>query len=116
MVRAFKPRRGQGPHQGCSESDAEARPLIGFGLHHALMTARADVGQLDQIKVFGDAAGVLASRVALADPGKLGFGLTVFVSIQAPDHSLAWRQTFARAVDTIHAIMELDRMAEELCL
>jgi hypothetical protein len=116
VIRAFKPRRGQGPHQGCSESDAETRPLIGFGLHHALMIARADVGQPDQIKVFGDAAGVLTGRVALVDPGTTGFGLTVFVSIQAPDHSLAWRQTFARAVDTIPAIMELYRRAEELCL
>jgi Lrp/AsnC family transcriptional regulator len=61
-----------------------------------------------------EAAGVLTARVALADPAKLGFGLTVFVGIEAPDHSPDWRDAFARAVDVIPEIMEVYRMAGEL--
>ena len=48
-----------------------------------------------------EANGVLTARVALADPAKLGFGLTVFVGIEAPDHSAAWREAFLAAVNSI---------------
>ena len=61
-----------------------------------------------------EAAGVLTRRVALADPTKLGFGLTVFVGIEAPDHSPEWREAFAQAADAIPEIMEVYRMAGEL--
>ena len=61
-----------------------------------------------------EATGVLTSRVALADPSRLGFGLTVFVGIEAPDHSPEWRATFAAAVGSIPEIMEVYRMAGEL--
>lgn len=61
-----------------------------------------------------EAAGVLTGRVALADPAKLGFGLTVFVGIEAPDHSPDWREAFGRAVGEIPEIMEVYRMAGEL--
>lgn len=61
-----------------------------------------------------EAAGVLTGRVALADPEKLGFGLTVFVGIEAPDHSAGWREAFAKAVADIPEIMEVYRMAGEL--
>lgn len=61
-----------------------------------------------------EANGVLTGRVALANPGKLGFGLTVFVGIEAPDHSAEWRDAFARAVDSIPEIMEVYRMAGEM--
>ena len=42
-----------------------------------------------------EATGVIQRRVALLDPEKIGLGLTVFVSIQAPDHSEAWLPSFA---------------------
>lgn len=61
-----------------------------------------------------DALGVLTGRVALADPAKLGFGLTVLVGIEAPDHSLDWREAFVRAVGGIPEIVEVYRMAGEL--
>jgi Lrp/AsnC family transcriptional regulator len=61
-----------------------------------------------------EASGVLTARVALADPAKLGFGLTVFVGIEAPDHSPDWRESFARSVEGIPEIMEVYRMAGEL--
>jgi len=58
-----------------------------------------------------EAAGVLTGRVALADPAKLGFGLTVFVGIEAPDHSAEWREAFTTAMQAIPEIMEAYRMA-----
>lgn len=60
-----------------------------------------------------EATGVLTGRVALADPRPLGLGLTVFVSIEAPDHSAEWREAFARTVDSLPQIMEAYRMAGE---
>lgn len=59
-------------------------------------------------------SGVLTARVAMADPGKLGFGLTVFVGIEAPDHSAEWRAAFGQAIDGFPEIMEVYRMAGEL--
>lgn len=61
-----------------------------------------------------EAAGVLTGRVALADPAKLGFGLTVFVGIEAPDHSPEWREAFAKAAEAIPEIMEVHRMAGDM--
>ena len=61
-----------------------------------------------------EAAGVLTGRVALADPQKIGFGLTVFVGLEAPDPSADWREAFATAVESIPEIMEVYRMAGEM--
>ena len=58
--------------------------------------------------------GVLTARVALADPARIGFGLTVFVGIEAPDHSAEWRETFARATEAMPQVMEVYRMAGEM--
>ena len=58
--------------------------------------------------------GVLTGRVAIADPARLGFGLTVFVGIEAMDHSVAWRQAFAEATSVIPEILEVHRMAGEM--
>lgn len=58
--------------------------------------------------------GVLTARVALADPGKLGFGLTIFVGIEAPDHTAEWREAFGKATRDIPQIMEVYRMAGEM--
>ena len=61
-----------------------------------------------------EANGVLTARVALGDPKRLGFGLTVFVGIEAPDHSAAWRDAFAKVTDSIPEIMGVYRMAGEM--
>ncbi|MDQ2067971.1 Lrp/AsnC family transcriptional regulator [Xinfangfangia sp. CPCC 101601] len=61
-----------------------------------------------------ETTGVITRRVALADPAKLGFGLTVFVGIEAPDHSAEWREAFLAAVESIPEIMESWRMAGEM--
>lgn len=60
-----------------------------------------------------EATGVLTARVALADPLKLGMGLGVFVSIQAPDHGADWRDAFMRVIDAMPEVMEAWRMAGE---
>ena len=61
-----------------------------------------------------EANGVLTGRVALANPAKLGFGLTVFVGIEAPDHSKEWREEFSRITNAIPEIMEVWRMAGDM--
>lgn len=61
-----------------------------------------------------ESGGLLTRRVALADPGRLGFGLTVFVGIEAPDHSAEWRDNFARVVESIPEVMEVYRMAGDI--
>jgi Lrp/AsnC family transcriptional regulator len=58
--------------------------------------------------------GVLTARVALADPARLGFGLTIFVGIEAPDHSVEWRQAFLKTIEALPEIMEAYRMAGEM--
>ncbi|HWL58565.1 MAG TPA: Lrp/AsnC family transcriptional regulator [Paracoccus sp. (in: a-proteobacteria)] len=58
-----------------------------------------------------ESQGVLTRRVALADPGKLGFGILVFVEIEAPNHSHEWRQDFTSAVAGLPEVMEVYRMA-----
>ena len=61
-----------------------------------------------------ETSGVLTARVALADPAKLGFGLSVFVEIEAQDHSVEWRDAFITATAKIPEIMEVHRMAGEM--
>ena len=61
-----------------------------------------------------EAAGILIGRVALADPQRLGFGLTVFVGIEAPDHTAEWREAFATATSDLLQIMAVYRMAGEI--
>ncbi len=61
-----------------------------------------------------ESAGILTGRVALADPARLGFGLTVFVGIEAPDHTPEWRDAFAAAVAALPEVMEVHRMAGEI--
>ncbi|WP_288949726.1 Lrp/AsnC family transcriptional regulator [uncultured Paracoccus sp.] len=58
-----------------------------------------------------EAQGVLTGRVALADPAKLGFSILVFVEIEAPNHSMEWREEFTRATSSLPEIMEVYRMA-----
>jgi len=61
-----------------------------------------------------EANGILTGRVALADPARLGFGLTVFIGIEAPDHSADWRERFSQIVTSFPEIMEVYRMAGEM--
>jgi len=58
-------------------------------------------------------AGVITRRVALVAPERIGVGLTVFVTVEAGDHTPAWLERFASAVASMPAVMELYRMAGE---
>ncbi len=59
-------------------------------------------------------AGVITRRVALVDPERIGMGLTVFVAVEAGDHTPEWLQRFASAVSAMPAVMEVYRMAGEV--
>ena len=61
-----------------------------------------------------EAEGVIERRVALLSPEKLGLGLTVFVSIEAGDHTPEWLQTFATAVSALPEVVEVHRMAGDI--
>ncbi|WP_375289675.1 Lrp/AsnC family transcriptional regulator [Qipengyuania sp.] len=59
-------------------------------------------------------AGIIARRVALLDPEKVGKDITVFVDIQTSDHSPQWLEAFADTVDKMPEVMEVYRMAGEV--
>lgn len=59
-------------------------------------------------------SGLIARRVALIDPDKLGLGQTVFVTIRTRDHSADWLKRFADAVRAIPEVVEFYRMAGEV--
>ncbi|WP_375458709.1 Lrp/AsnC family transcriptional regulator [uncultured Enterovirga sp.] len=61
-----------------------------------------------------ETTGVITRRVAILDPEKLGLGITVFVSIQSPDHSEAWLARFAESVAAMPEVMEFYRMAGDV--
>jgi Lrp/AsnC family transcriptional regulator len=59
-------------------------------------------------------SGVILGRVALIAPKSIGFGLTVFVAVEAADHSPAWREAFSATVGEMPEIMEIYRMAGDV--
>jgi Lrp/AsnC family transcriptional regulator len=61
-----------------------------------------------------EAQGVIARRVALLDPEMVGLGLSVFVEIEAPDHSPDWLERFAATVAAMPEVMEVHRMAGDV--
>ena len=61
-----------------------------------------------------EAQGVIERRVAILDPEAIGLGLTVFVEIEAPDHSPAWLDAFAVAAEAMPEVMEVYRMAGDV--
>ena len=61
-----------------------------------------------------EAAGVITRRVALVAPEKVGVGLTVFVAVEAGDHTPDWLVRFAGAASAMPEVMEVYRMAGEV--
>lgn len=59
-------------------------------------------------------SGVIARRVALLDPDKVGLGTTVFVAIRTNRHDPVWLDAFSRAVAGIDEIAECHRMAGDV--
>lgn len=60
-----------------------------------------------------EAEGVIQRRVALVNPLKVGVGLSVFVTLQAGDHTPEWLDRFAAATAAMPEVMEIHRMAGE---
>lgn len=58
--------------------------------------------------------GLIKRQVAVLDADKLGYGLTVFVSIKTGEHSADWLQTFAKTVKAMPEVLEFHRMAGEV--
>lgn len=61
-----------------------------------------------------EANSVITRRVALVDPRKVGIGLTVFVAIEASDHSPDWLAQFQAVTAAMPEVMEAYRMAGEV--
>lgn len=61
-----------------------------------------------------EAQGVIERRVAILDPDSIGLGLSVFVEIEAADHSPEWLGTFAGTVAAMPQVMEVYRMAGDV--
>ena len=58
--------------------------------------------------------GIIKRRVAVLDADRLGFGLTVFVSIKTGEHSSSWLKEFSKQVTAMPEVMEFHRMAGEV--
>ncbi|WP_262297396.1 Lrp/AsnC family transcriptional regulator [Microvirga sesbaniae] len=61
-----------------------------------------------------EAQGVIQRRVALLDPEKLGLGLTVFVCVEAGDHTQESLERFATTISTMSEVVEFHRMAGDV--
>lgn len=61
-----------------------------------------------------ESTGVITGRVALLDPAKIGMGLTVFVAVEAGDHTPEWLDRFAQAVMSVPSVVDVYRMAGEV--
>lgn len=59
-------------------------------------------------------SGVIAGRVALLDPEKLGYGLSVFMLIRTSSHEPDWLETFRAAVTSLPEITGIYRMSGDL--
>ena len=54
------------------------------------------------------------ARVALVDPEALGLGVTVMVHVRTNDHSAAWLDRFAAAIEDLPEIIEAYRISGEI--
>jgi Lrp/AsnC family transcriptional regulator len=59
-------------------------------------------------------AGIITGRVAVVDPEKLGFGLSVFILIRTTHHEPEWLKKFRDAVTAIPEIIGVYRMSGDL--
>lgn len=55
--------------------------------------------------------GVIQRTVSLVQPEAIGLGLTVFIGIEALDHSPEWLTRFTKVVSAMPEVMEVHRMA-----
>ena len=60
------------------------------------------------------AEGVIERTVSLVHPEAVGLGLTVFIAIEALDHSPDWLDRFTAAISSMPEVMEVHRMAGDI--
>jgi Lrp/AsnC family transcriptional regulator len=60
------------------------------------------------------ADGIIERTVALVKPEAIGLGLTVFIEIEARDHSPEWLAGFSEVVVARPEVLEVHRMAGDL--
>ena len=58
--------------------------------------------------------GYIKRRIALLDQGKLGLGLTAFVSIEVGEHSAETQERFAAGVGAMREVLDFYRMAGDI--
>lgn len=58
--------------------------------------------------------GIIKHQTAVLDAGRLGFGLTVFVSIKTGEHSTEWLEEFSSTITAMPEVLEFHRMAGEV--
>ena len=58
--------------------------------------------------------GVIERTVSLVRPDAIGLGLTVFIAIEALDHSPQWLDRFTSVVLRMPEVMEVHRMAGDI--
>jgi Lrp/AsnC family transcriptional regulator len=58
--------------------------------------------------------GVIVRRVAVVAPERVGLGLSVFVSVEAGDHTPEWLHRFSIGVSAMPEVMEIYRMAGDI--
>ncbi len=59
-------------------------------------------------------AGIILGRVATIDPAKVGLPVSVFVEVEAADHSSEWLKRFAGAVAELPEIVDAWRMSGDV--
>jgi len=61
-----------------------------------------------------EAQGVIERRVAIVNPVAIGLGISVFVEIEAADHSPEWLDRFSGTITAMPEVMEVYRMAGDV--
>jgi Lrp/AsnC family transcriptional regulator len=61
-----------------------------------------------------EAKHVITRRVAIVDPEQVGVGLSIFVAIEAGEHTAGWLERFSSAVAAMPEVMEVYRMAGDI--
>ncbi len=61
-----------------------------------------------------ETTGVITRRIAVVDPDRIGVGLSVFVAVQAGEHTPEWLQHFSAGVAAMPEVMEVYRMAGDV--
>lgn len=56
-------------------------------------------------------AGIIRGRVAVVDFAKLGYGLSVFVGVEAPDHGADWHLRFKDMLQAVPQVLAAHRLA-----